>query len=76
MKPRNNRHLMVIPVLIRISSHDPPPTQASEWLNHITMRRVEEIRVNVWLIRLPAAKDPAPVLDEKRRYNGYREAAG
>ena len=45
----------------------PPRTQQSEWLNHITMRRVEEIRVNVWLIRLPAAKDPAPVLDEKRR---------
>ena len=45
----------------------PPPTQQSEWLNHITMRRLEEMRVNVWLNHLPAAKDPAPVLDEKRR---------
>ena len=31
MKPRNNRRLIVIPVLIRISSHDPtpPPTHAA-----------------------------------------------
>ena len=25
MKPRNNRRLIVIPALIRISSHDPTP---------------------------------------------------
>ena len=53
MKPGNNRRLIVIPALIRISSHDPAPhaRQQSEWLNHITMRRVDELRVNVWLIR-------------------------
>ena len=33
----------------------PPRTQQSEWLNHITMRRVDELRVNVWLIRLAVA---------------------
>ena len=62
MKPRNNRRLIVIPALIRISSHDPTPprTQQSEWLNHITMRRVDEFRVNVWLMRLAvAAKNTA-----------------
>ena len=58
MKPRNNRRLIVIPALIRISSHDPTPprTQQSEWLNHITMRRVDELRVNVWLICFDASK--------------------
>jgi hypothetical protein len=53
MKLRNNRCLIVIPALVRISRHDPTPprTQQSEGLNHITIRRVDEIRVNVWLIR-------------------------
>ena len=58
MKPRNRR-LIVIPALIRISTHDPTPpprTQQSECLNHITMRRVDELRVNVWLIRLAAVQ--------------------
>ena len=29
MKPRNNRRLIVIPALIRISNHDPTPTYAA-----------------------------------------------
>ena len=35
----------------------PPRTQQSEWLNHITMHRVDELRVNVWLIRCASAND-------------------
>ena len=38
MKPRNNRRLIVIPALIRISSHDPTPHARSD-LNGLTISR-------------------------------------
>ena len=38
MKPRNNRRLIVIPALIRISGHDPTPHARSN-LNGLTISR-------------------------------------
>ena len=53
----------------------PPRTQQSEWLNHITMRRVDELRVNVWLIRLAVAatKEVSCATSHDRTASDFRD---